>query len=56
MRNLISRGSAGIDLMAPFLIVVLAFVLVGSLQFVKNLPGGEHGLLLFERACPIHAR
>jgi hypothetical protein len=35
--------------------IVLVFVLVGSLQFLSGLPGAERGLLLFERACPIHS-
>jgi hypothetical protein len=34
---------------------VLAFVAVGMFQLVHSLPGGERGLLLFERACPIHS-
>jgi hypothetical protein len=34
--------------------VVLAFVVLASVQFVSSLSGGERGLLLFEKACPIH--
>jgi hypothetical protein len=41
--------------MPVLLAVVAAFVVVGSLQFMLTLPAAEHGLLLFERACPIHA-
>jgi hypothetical protein len=32
----------------------LLFVTVGMVQLVQSLPGGERGLLLFERACPVH--
>ena len=41
--------------MPLFLAVVLAFVTVGAVQFARGLPGGERGLLLFEKACPIYA-
>jgi hypothetical protein len=34
---------------------VLAFVAVGMVELVQTLPGGERGLLLFEKACPIHS-
>ena len=46
----------GIDFMPLLIVVVVAFALLGSLQFLLTLPGAEHGLLLFERACPIHAK
>jgi hypothetical protein len=36
-------------------VAVLAFVVVGMVQLIQSLPGGERGLLLFERACPIHS-
>jgi hypothetical protein len=35
--------------------LTLAFVALGSFQLLHDLPGGERGLLLFEKACPIHA-
>lgn len=50
-----SKEAVGIDFMPILLLAVLAFVVVGSLQFLLALPGAEHGLLLFEKACPIHA-
>lgn len=41
----------------PVVFVVLAlFVVGGTVQFLGSLPGGERGLLSFERACPIYAR
>jgi hypothetical protein len=50
------RGSSrGFDFTPLLFAIVLAFVVVGSLQFSRTLAGGERGLLLFERACPIHA-
>ena len=36
------------------LVTVLAFVVLGSVQFVGSLTGGERGLLRFEKACPIY--
>jgi hypothetical protein len=43
-----------LDFTPALLVTVLAFVLIASAQFVSSLPGGERGLLLFEKACPIH--
>jgi len=40
--------------MRLMIFAVLAFVAVGVAQLVQSLPGGERGLLLFEKACPIH--
>ena len=40
--------------MRLLLLFVLVFVVVGTLQLVRGLPGGERGLLLFEKTCPIH--
>ncbi len=40
--------------MPLFLSIVLAFVAAGAIQFARGLPGGERGLLLFEKACPIY--
>lgn len=42
------------DFTPVLLAIVLVFVVVASAQFLRDLPGGEHGLLLFEKACPIH--
>jgi hypothetical protein len=36
------------------LALVLAFVVLGTAQLVRTLPGGEHGILRFEEACPIY--
>lgn len=44
-----------LDFTAALLVTVLAFVVVASTQFLNGLPGAEHGLLLFEKACPIHS-
>ena len=40
--------------MPILLAAVVAFVIMGSLQFVLTMPAAEHGLVLFEKACPIH--
>jgi hypothetical protein len=45
--------SRGLDFTPLLFAIVLAFVVVGSVQFARSLAGGERGLLLFERACPI---
>lgn len=44
-----------IDFTPALVAIALTFVVVGSMQFLRDLPGGERGLLLFERACPIHS-
>ena len=49
-------SSRGIDFTPVLLAIVAAFAVFGSFEFVRALPGAEHGLLLFEKACPIHAR
>lgn len=51
-------GATGVlrsmNLTPIFLATVFAFVVVAVLQFAHGLPGAEHGLLLFEKACPIY--
>jgi hypothetical protein len=44
-----------LDFSAALLALALAFVVVASVQFLRALPGGERGLILFEKACPIHS-
>jgi hypothetical protein len=44
-----------IDLMPALFVVLVAFVLVASLQFFGSWPAAERGLLIFEKACPIYA-
>lgn len=51
----LKEGPRGIDFMPILLALVAAFVVIGSLQFITTLPAAERGLLLFEKACPIHA-
>jgi hypothetical protein len=33
---------------------VVAFVAAATIQLFASLPGGERGLLQFEKACPIY--
>jgi hypothetical protein len=41
----------------PALFAILAlFVAVGMYQFLGSWPGGERGLLSFEKACPIYEK
>jgi hypothetical protein len=47
--------SVRLDFTPALLVAVLAFVALASAQFLNALPGGERGLLLFEKACPIHS-
>lgn len=44
-----------LDLTSLLLAIPLAFVIVGSAEFLHDLPGGERGLLLFEKTCPLHS-
>jgi hypothetical protein len=48
-------SSRGFDFTPVLLATVLAFVVVGGLQFAHSLPDGERGLLLFEKACPVYS-
>jgi hypothetical protein len=48
------RPWRGLDFTPALFAIVLVFVVLGTLQFSRSLAGGERGLLLFERACPIH--
>ena len=45
----------GFDFTPMLVATVLAFVVVATVQLSRTLPGGERGLLLFERACPIYS-
>lgn len=45
----------GLDLTPVLMAAVLAFVVAATVQFSLSLAGGERGLLLFERACPIYS-
>jgi hypothetical protein len=49
------RSPAGFDFTPVLVAFVLLFVIVGTLQFLSVLPGGERGLLQFERACAIYS-
>ena len=42
--------------MPVLLATVLAFVVIASVQFLSGLSGAERGLLLYEKACPIHTQ
>jgi hypothetical protein len=44
-----------LDFMPALIAAVLAFVVIASAQLLSTLPGGERGLLLFEKACPLHS-
>jgi hypothetical protein len=43
----------GFDFTPALFAVVLLFVVVAIVQFSRGWPGGQHGLLLFERACAL---
>jgi hypothetical protein len=45
----------GLDFTPVLFATVLVFVVAGTLAFSSGLAGGERGLLLFEKACPIHS-
>jgi hypothetical protein len=46
-------SSMRLDFSSVLLAIVLVFVVVASVQFLRDLPAGECGLLLFEKACPL---
>lgn len=48
------ESSGGLDFTPPLLAIVLAFVVLAAVALSHSLPGGERGLLLFEKACPIY--
>ena len=43
-----------LDFGSILLAIVVVFVVVGVLQLAASLPDAEHGLLLYERACPVY--
>jgi len=45
----------GFDFTPILFAVVLLFVVVAIVQFSQGWAGGQHGLLLFEKACPIYS-
>jgi hypothetical protein len=53
--NLGKKLAQGIDLMPALFVVLFAFVAVGLFQFWGSWPTAERGLVIFEKACPIHA-
>lgn len=46
--------SGGFDFTPVLLVIVLLFAVLAPVQFLRSLPGGERGLLKFEKACPIY--
>jgi hypothetical protein len=48
--------AAGFDFTPVLFGVVLLFVVVAIVQFSQGWAGGQHGLLLFEKACPIYIK
>jgi hypothetical protein len=45
--------AGGFDFTPILLAVVLLFVVVSIVQFTQGWAGGQHGLLLFEKACAL---
>jgi hypothetical protein len=45
--------AGGLDFTPVLLAVVLLFVVVSIVQFSQGWPAGQHGLLLFEKACAL---
>jgi hypothetical protein len=44
----------GFDFTPVLLLAVVVFVGVALFELSRSLPGAEHGLFLYERACPIY--
>lgn len=53
MRSLDMRG---FDFTPALFVTLTLFVTIGAFQFLQGLPGGERGLLAFEKACPIYGK
>jgi hypothetical protein len=53
--DILARWSApGFDLTPLFMVAVLVLVCVAMVDFSRSFAGAEHGLLLYERACPLN--
>ncbi|MFZ1017694.1 MAG: hypothetical protein WAN39_07485 [Candidatus Cybelea sp.] len=53
--NFKNRFARGFDLMPALFTVLIAFVAVGAFEFFGSWPAAQHGLLIFEKACPIYS-
>ncbi|HEY3676850.1 MAG TPA: hypothetical protein VGK84_12765 [Candidatus Tumulicola sp.] len=49
-------STSGFDFTPILLVLVALFVVVSVVQFTQGWAAGQHGLLLFEKACPIYSR
>jgi hypothetical protein len=45
----------GLDFTPALFAVALVFVSGAVFEFLRSWPGGERGLLNFEKACPIYS-
>jgi hypothetical protein len=45
----------GLDFTPALFAVVLLFLVGAGFEFLRSWPGGERGLLNFEKACPIYS-
>lgn len=52
----LQKGSSrGLDFTPALFAVLIAFVAMGAFEFFGSWPAAQHGLLMFEKACPIYA-
>jgi hypothetical protein len=45
----------GFDFTPALFAILFAFVAAGAFEFFGSWPASHHGLLMFEKACPIYA-
>lgn len=50
----LDRCMRAFDFTPVLLVTIVAFVAIAVLQFSASWPDAQHGLLLFEKMCPIH--
>jgi hypothetical protein len=44
----------GLDVTPLFMATVLVLVMVAMVDFTRSFAGAEHGLVIYERACPFN--
>ena len=53
--NVTQGPPRGFDFTPALFAILFAFVAVGAFEFFGSWPAAHHGLLMFEKACPIYA-
>jgi len=53
--NVTQGTPRGFDFTPALFAILFAFVAVGAFEFFGSWPTAHHGLLMFEKACPIYS-